>query len=228
MSIFLWDNAPSKIFVGDTPISKVFLWDVQVRPSGWWETVQTFDFQNDWDLWWVWQTQYGTPTYTTWEWWTFGTDPNGQYQSYILPPNSVYNAETLQRFKIWVYKWVSANIVAGFAQTVWIWVSASGFNPSVIWEQGYATNSNPSIANVYNGSDHRIITSSKSWELVVEYIFNDDGSLVLSVDGTEYNLWNYATSFRTAWANQNLWINIWRWRSPNWSVYIRKVEITTA
>ena len=37
MWIFVWGNAPSKIFVGDTQVSKVFVWDTQVRPTGWWQ-----------------------------------------------------------------------------------------------------------------------------------------------------------------------------------------------
>lgn len=35
MSIFLWDTAPSKIYVWSSEVASVWAWDVKVRPTGW-------------------------------------------------------------------------------------------------------------------------------------------------------------------------------------------------
>ena len=185
-----------------------------------------FDFQNDWALSWTWQTVYWTPTFTSGQWWTLWTD-DSDMQSSIMPPNSVYDGRKLLKWKLRIYKWVQTTYSGGRTRTVWAWATASALNPCVMWEQPRWANST-SYANVYDGSDHSTVTSWKTWELVLEYMFNDDGSLVLSVDGTTYNLWQYASLFRTQWDNKNLWINIWRWWvAANGNIYIRKLEITT-
>ena len=205
-------------------IKRIYVGTNQVRPC----TIQTFDFQNEWSLNWTAETVYWTPTLTSWQWWTIGSSSSGSYQSVVMPPSSLYDWWTLKRFRIWVYKWVNAYISGWVsAYTVWCWPSNASCNQFAIWEMTYYTSSNPSIATVYDGTNHNIVTSGKTWELVLDYIFNDDGSLILSVDGTEYNLWNYATMFRSLWTNQDLWFTIWRWNVANGQIYIRKVEITT-
>lgn len=188
----------------------------------------TFDFQNEWSLNWTARTIYWTPTLTSGQWWTIGSASDGYYQSAIMPPSSLYDWCTLKKYKIWVYKWVNAYIDGITSRhTVWCWPSNALCSQLAIWENTYKTSVNPSIATVNDGTAHNTVTSGKTWELVLEYIFNDDGSLILSVDGTEYNLWNYATMFRNLWTNQDLWLTIWRWVTSNGQIYIRKVEITT-
>jgi hypothetical protein len=206
-------------------VNKRFVGTKQVRP---WEKVQTFDFQNNWSLNWTAQSVRWTPSYTSWQWWTIGSSSNDTYQSAIMPPSSVYDGNILKSIKIWIYKWVNAYISGDVsAYTVWCWPSNASCSQFAIWENTYYTYTNPSIATVYDGTAHNIVTSGKTWEFVLEYIFNDDGSLILSVDGTEYNLWNYATMFRSLWTNKNLWLTIWRWNTANGQIYVRKVEITT-
>lgn len=192
----------------------VYLWTEKT------ETVQTFDFQNDWDLGWTGVTIYGTPTYVSWEWWTIWG--NSSYQSNITPPNSVYNWETLVKWKIWFYKtdnWTSL-------RTSWCWFGTAGFtNWATLWTQN---GSGWPEANVYDGSsDHRTQTSYATWEVTLEYTFNDDWHIWLSINWwTEYNLWNFATQFRNRWLANDLWLCIWRWDISS-APYIRKLEITT-
>ena len=197
----------------------------QVRPVE--LPTHTFDFQNDWSLNWTAQSIYWTPTLVTWEWWTIGSSSSDSYQSAIMPPSSVYDGKTLKKFKLYIYKWVNAYISWNKAVTVWCGMCASNLNPSCVWEHSYYTNANQSVANVYNWSDHITVTSTVRGEITLEYILNDDGSLVLKVNSTEYNLWQYASAFRTQWTNQNLWINTGRWNVADGNIYIRKVEIYT-
>ena len=183
--------------------------------------VQTFDFQNDWSLnrtgvmLNVWQ-----PFYTSWEWWTVGNSSSSTYQEEILPPNSVYDWKTLQKVKIWLYKWVG-----WWWHTVWAWVMKVGWTPYVCWTQ----TSDSAQAMLYDGSEHRTNTTDETGEVVIEYVCNDDGTFTLSINWwTPYNLGNYATLFRNARSDWTLWLSIWRWREADWNIYIRKVEITTA
>jgi len=204
-------------------IKKVLIWqgweEKQIYPA---QTVQTFDFQNNGALWWTWITIYGTPTYTSWQWWTIVTSTS--QQSAIMPPSSVYNWQKLVKYKLRMYK----SIASTSSKSAWCGMSASRHSNwlvccnqlvnSVVW------------ANVYNGSSDTFTqTTDIVWEATLEYYLNDDWSLELSINWwTKYNLWNFATLFRTDWQNNNLWICIWAWSlNSAFSFYVRKVEITT-
>lgn len=200
-------------------ISKIYVGTNQVRPIE--APTHTFDFQNDWALNWTAQSIYWTPTLTSWQWWTIGYWSGG-FQSLITPPSSVYGW-TLKSVKLRIYKGVTAN----YGSTVGTGIGGVSLNPSCMWEQAYYGSSPYSVANVHNGSDHFTQTTSVTWELVLEYILNDDGSLVLKVNSTEYNLWQFASLFRTQWTNQDLWIQLWRWNVADGNLYIRKVQIFT-
>ena len=183
------------------------------------KTVQTFDFQNEWSLNWTAQTIYSTPSYTSWEWWTITT--SGSAQSAIMPPSSVYNGEKLVKYKLRMYK----SIASTSSKTAWCGMATSGFSN---WLAICPFNKNGVLwANVYDGTDNFTQTEDVVWEATLEYYLNDDWSLELSINWwTKYNLWNFATLFRTQWSNSNLWIGIGAW-SLNSAFYIRKVEITT-
>ena len=186
-------------------------------------TVQTFDFQNDWSLNWTGITIYWTPNYVSWEWWSIGHS-SSSYQSAIMPPSSVYNGETLKKWKLRVYK---SNATVG-DRGAWWWLSArSHSNWLVCCHQAHIGDGY--WANVYDGSsDHFTEVVEFIWEATLEYNLNDDWTLTLSINWwTEYNLWNFSTQFRNNWSNNNLWICIGRW-TYSWTFYIRKIEITTA
>lgn len=183
---------------------------------------QIFDFQNDWDLGWT-GVQLNTwqPFYTSWEWWTVGNSIT-TYQEEILPPNSVYDWKTLQKVRIWLYKWVG-----WWNNTVWVWLMKAGWTPYVCWTQ--TSSSNLVQVMLYDGSEHRTNTTNETGEVVIEYVCNDDGTFTLNINWwTPYNLGNYATLFRNARSDWILWLSIWRWMVADWNIYIRKVQIETA
>lgn len=181
-----------------------------------------YDFQNDWSLNWTAQSIYWTPTLISGQWWTIGSSSSGTYQSAIMPPSSVYGG-TLKKFVLYIYEGVEVYL----DRTVWAGIGTS--NISIIaWREQVVTQSPRSRAMVYDWAEHYTTTQWARWEIILQYIFNDDGSLVLKVNDAEYNLWQYASIFRTARNNQNLWLSIWRWRVADGNIYIRKVEIITA
>lgn len=185
-------------------------------------SVQTFDFQNDWSLNWTgvrlnnWQ-----PFYTSWEWWTVGSSSNASYQEEITPPSSIYDWKTLKKVKMWIYKWVW-----WWTNTAGAWLMKVWWTPYVCWTQ--QSSSNLVQAMLYDGSEHRTTTTDATWEVVLEWVCNDDGTFTLSINWwTPYNLGNYSTLFRGAWNDGTLWLSIWRWGVANGNIYIRKLQITT-
>lgn len=194
--------------------------ELQLRPK---KTVQTFDFQNDWSLNWTGISIYWTPNYISWEWRSIGTSSVGAFQSPIMPPSSVYNGETLKKWKLRVYK----PDVTTTSSTAWWGMATNNFSDWLVCCH-QLRNQSSYWANVYDGSsDHLTEVSEFTWEATLEYNLNDDWSLTLSINWwTEYNLWNFSTQFRNNWTNNNLWLCIGRWNS--WAFYIRKLEITTA
>lgn len=60
MGIFLWDTAPSKIFIGSSEVASVWAWDTKIRPTN-----RILDFLLVW--WWgAWWLSWG------WLWWGWG------------------------------------------------------------------------------------------------------------------------------------------------------------
>ena len=199
-------------------VKRIMVWDKQVYPG---KKVQTFDFQNNWSLNWTTQTIYWTPSYTSWQWWSIGSSTS-TYQSAIMPPSSIYSG-TLCKVKIWFYKWLAT----GRQSNVGSWLATSNFtNWLTSWCQPSGTSTN-TYAYVYDWSNHYTQTTDITWEVIQEWILNDDWSITLSLNwGTPYNLWNYATLFRNSRSNKSLWLSIGRWDYSS-APYIRKVEITT-
>jgi len=201
-------------------LKRIYVGTTKVRPESP-SIVQTFDFQNNWSLNWTGQTIYWTPTLVTWEWWTIGGSWGNTFQSAIMPPSSVYGG-TLKKFVLYIYKGVASNTDA----TVWAGIGTSNLT-ALAWREQVVTESPRSRAMVYDWAEHYTTTRWAVWEITLQYIFNDDGNLVLKVYDAEYNLWQYASTFRTYWSNGNLWLSIWRWRVADGNIYIRKVEIYT-
>lgn len=214
--IYLGTTPIKGIYVWTTPVKEVYLGITKVRSA---ETVQTFDFQN-WDLWRT-ATSFGywTPSRTPW-WWTIYRS-NDDADGYIVPPASVYNWGTLQKVKIWMYKW---------ARTTWTssrayWVSAGwiGSTTWVRWSEAWANINYDRIYN--NGSPIQTadITGEVIWELNLE-----SATPTLTLNWNVYTLtWLTSAWFQTDWTNQNSKLDICNWRCGSWTVYIRKVEITT-
>lgn len=171
----------------------------------------TFDFQNDGDLWWSWA------TYTSWEWWTGGWI-FGTYLWVIMPPVSVYDWKKLVEYKLYLYK----QDVASSTAAAWGWMSNGVIDKYVVCD--YYSNTVGTLVN--DGWGTLIQTWSVRWDVVLDYIL-DDNALKLSINWwSEYDLWNFASLFRDGWDNEDLWICISRqWYT--WAFYIRKLEITT-
>jgi len=171
--------------------------------------VQTFDFQNEWALGWtnnnIW---YWDCSIVSWQWWQI-TRPQDPYamQWWVLPPSSVYSW-TLKKRKIWAYKNGDAAVgIANSSQTNSI-------------EYGRGTNK-------IRINDTQIWTLSLSGEITMESIIEDNWHITLNLNSNSYDLWAYGSAYQNLWSSQNLWLELWRWSSSA-SIYIRKVEITTA
>lgn len=188
--------------------------------------VYTFDFQNNWSLNWTAQSLYWTPTLTSGQWWTIGSSSSSDYQSFILPPNSVYDWNILKKVKIRMYKWQATYYSGGTIHQVGCWLGNNNLSNMTSWGQPQFNSSTWALVNDW--SNHFTQTSDITGEVTQEWNLNDDWSLTLSLSwGTPYNLWQYANLFRTNRSNSNLWLSIGRWSSANGNIYIRKVEITT-
>ena len=221
MGLFVWDSEPSKIFVGDTPISKVFVWDTQVRPSGWWGPVQTFDFQNDWSLNWTGGSFYWTPSYVTWEWRTLGTSYTDT-QSYITPPSSVYDGSTLQKVKIRIYKWISNMYDGRFLNAVWAWVGRPNSNWGFVWSNPNELGNNDILG--YTGG--YVLTANITWEVLIEADYTW-ATLIVTINWNVYNTTENSSLTKSDWSNNFFGLRLWDWRWGSSNIYIRKVQIFT-
>lgn len=196
-------------------VKRILVGTQQVRPS---ETVQTFDFQNDWNLWWTWFTKRWTPSYVSWQWWTIGTNSNDAYTSWITPPSSIYKG-TLRQVKIWFSK----NNVQTSYQTQGAWIC--NYDLSIYCHYSHPRSEWPAILYYTNWSTYFTSAANIYWEIYISYILNDDNSMVVDINWTTYNIWNYASVFRWLWNNKNLCLDICRWGTD--APYIRKVQIKT-
>lgn len=186
-------------------INWIYVWNQKVRPSGWWETVQTFDFQNDWDLGWTNNNIGWWDCIVTNEWWQITRVWSDAMQAGVLPPSSVYWG-TLTKYKIWAYKsWNAAFWIANSSQNTIIEYGRDGNKLSVI---------GTTIASI-----------NLNWELTMEVTFwvND---ITIDINWNTYTSTWTASAFQTSWSNQNLGLELWKWNRSAW-LYVRKVEITT-
>lgn len=183
------------------------------------ETVQTFDFQNDWALNWTgYNIGYWTPAIETNQWWYIWT--SGSYQWWILPPSSVYQW-TLKKVVMDFYKpWTTTS-------SVWWAVGISNTDESTVIEYWRNYSWNQWWLNVWW---NWIQVADLTWECSMEIIFEDNGDVTVKLSDTSntytYNCWNYASIYQTLWDSNTLWLQIARW-STSTKNYIRSVEITT-
>lgn len=215
MSITVWTSEIKWAYLGGNSLSEIYVGTTKVRPA---ETVQTFDFQNDWDLGWTGVNVYGMPYLTSGEWWGIGNSTSG-FQSPIMPPSSIYDGKTLTKVKIRFYK---PNIHSGY--TSWgAWLCNSSLTTAAFYDiSDYAL----TWVNVYVwGKNHITSTSNVSGEITEEYTFQN-GEIIFTLNGSSYNLWAYASYFQDLWENQALGLTIARWNASK-TGYIRKVEIYT-
>jgi len=192
-----------------------------------WTEGITFDFQNDWDLGWTWFTKWGTSAFASWEWrYISDATTSNNNQTAIVPPQTMFDNRTLTRIKIWLYK---KNAIAT-DKGVWVWpcTDKNLAGALAIWSTGSWNWGNPQ-ANVYDGnSDHKTNTADATWEITQEWLFNDDWTLTLILNWSNtYNLWSYASVFRTSWTNKTFCLNIGSWGVANDWIRVRKVERET-
>lgn len=183
-------------------------------------TVQTFDFQNDWELWWTkvsWS--YWTAWYTAWQWlyWRLNSSSNAANGDFY-PPSSVYNDEILKKIRIWYYL-PSANI--------WVWP---------LWKNSGWTQARWPLYRCWRNQAQTIWF----WEVSSTYqqIWNITGEILLEVNIEENKVFwkvnnvNYSITTNLAkllidgWANKHLHITPLALYDTSMT-YIRKVEFTT-
>lgn len=201
-------------------IKRVLIWqnwvEKQIYPA---QTVQTFDFQNNWALGWTgYNIGYGTPDYVTGQGWNiWASSSQASYQWWITIPNSVFQWE-LKSIKIYRYK--PGATTSGDSSAVWIWNQ---------------NESNNILYSFFWGSNWWIYVSpwwtrtgaiDPTWEITTEFIMESNWNVTVDINGTTYNVGSYASTYKNLWTNKALYLIMWRWDKP--AHYIRKVEITTA
>lgn len=194
----------------ETELKNAYIWEYSE------ETVQTFDFQNDWSLNWTgYGIGYGTPDYVTGQGWKIWTSSSSSYQWWITIPNSVFQWE-LKSIKIYWYKPEATTSSKGSA--VWI----CNQNQTTIceyWRMGTWGTIMYNWTKISNLVD-------PTWEITTEWIMESNWDLTVKINDTSYNVGSYASTFKDLRTNKALYIEMWRWDKP--THYIRKIEITTA
>ena len=186
--------------------------------------VQTFDFQNDWELNWTgYSIGYGTPSYVTWQGWRIWTSSSSSYQWWIIPPSSIYWG-TLKKYKIWFYK------PSTTTSSRWAAIAISDRTEANAIEYWRFSSTGWLIIISISGTPTNISSADLTGECTMEIIFEDNWHITVNLADTSntytYDLWNYASNFQTYRNNSDLWMHMARWSSS--TNYIRKVEITTA
>lgn len=197
-------------------IKEIYLWGKKVRP----ENVYTFDFKNNGSLNWTAQSiGYWTPDFITGQWWRLYRS-NTDSQGNIVPPSSLFDNKTLQKVKIYMYKWIATTYSSGYAHAV-----GAGIENIFVWSFLWANINYDRINN--NGT--YIQTVNTTWEVTLDLSLTWS-SPVLSINGNNYTLTNSSTTvsnIRSLWTNKTLKLVLWNWRWWSGDIYIRKVEFTT-
>ena len=198
-------------------IKKIYVGTNLVRPK----KIQTFDFQNDWALSWVWTSVgYWTPALTSWQWWYIGSS-SGSYQWQITPPSSIFGWN-LKSIKIWFYRPLGTTSNRGFG--VW----TDGTNARV--EYGRFGSTSGRLNVYYSSSDHRSNVQDLTWEIEMDIILESNWHITINLINN-WNTYSYdggacASEFQSERENSWVVLEIARWNYSS-TGYIRKVEITT-
>lgn len=214
MAIKIWTTDIQKCFIWTTPVKSIWSWDTQVRPS---ETVQTFDFQNDWALSWTAGTWgYGTPDYVSWQGWRIYRASQSN-DGYVYPPLSIFDNNILKQVKIWMYKWIGTTTT----KWVWAWICNTAWSKYALWSNVWANYDRITL----NGT--RIQTANVTGEVV--FILDLSGTNVsFSINGTQYSSSIASSNYTNLWGDKTFSLEVANWSWWSWDIYIRKVEITTA
>lgn len=184
--------------------------------------IQTFDFQNDWALSWTWYSiWYWTPSLTSWQWWSIGSNDNTAYQWWLVIPQSVFDWKTLKSIKFYWYKQTISQADKG----VWVWLCSQDQSKLVDYSRTRYASTDWVGCIVRYPWWSKTQAIDPTGEITTEYIMEDNWDLVVNVNWTNYNIGQYASTFQTLWSNKKLYIVQWRWYKP--VSYIRKIVITT-
>ena len=200
-------------------VKKIYIWDKQVRPAVY---VQTFDFQNDWALSWTWYSiWYWTPSLVSWQWWSIGSSDNTSNQWWLVIPQSVFDWKTLKSIKFYWYKPSISQASKGVA----VWLCSQDQSTLVDYSRTRYASTDWVGCIIRYPWWVKTQAIDPTGEITTEYIMEDNWDLVVDVNWTTYNLWQYASIYQTLWSNKTLYIVQWRWSAT--VSYIRKIVITT-
>lgn len=180
-------------------------------------TIQTYDFQNDWLLWWSQKAGSALFGYDSWEWISIQRQAGfSVWWCDIQPSNDVYISDkTISKITIWLYKPTAY-------RCIWIRSWYGGTNPKVFRYQIW-----PSYANQiwFDGTSSYQTVWAFTGEIKLE--MNITSSWVSGIiNWVSYNVADsYANWILTDYANNNLTFNGDIWQSQDWKTYIRKIEI---
>ena len=175
--------------------------------------------QEQW--WWTWHSIWAwTPAYTSWQWWTIGNSNSWNFAGNIIPPQEIYQWN-LKKVKFYFYHPSSTTSSRGTA----ISIGDSGFTEfAEFWRYGKFPSWWCIAAAVWWSWVALINSQEVTWEVTVEFDMEDNWHITVILNGTySYDIWAYASTFTTFWANKWLCVWICRWNDSN--PYLRKIEI---
>lgn len=189
------------------------------------QNIYTFDFQNDWQLWWTFT--WGSHMYYWYEAWQWMYS-RMQYSWYneelrVVPPSDIFDWKKLKRVRIWMYR----------NNRNWMW----------IWDKNWW---GPTWCMIYQRSDsdttlvwlwwkymwltlnsNTNINSTKTWDFLFD-INIWDWVIKWTIWWQSYSIsdWNWVLWLQQNWSYWNFCLHVSNWWVTS-NCYFRKVEITT-
>lgn len=189
------------VYIGTTELKNAYIGYVHTY---------TFDFQNDWALWWTITARSEASKWYTAGQWFYLTSNWYNTEFRIIPPASFFNLWIPSKIRLWWTKPTASNYGLWIGGISWdynfLLHCSSQNNSTAIWCQWDTWN----------------LASSITWEVLFDMNINGN-NVYGTVNSQEYSL-NSSMAFSPLWTDNQFCIFVVSWKQPTW--YIRKMEIT--
>ena len=170
----------------------------------------TFDFQNDWALWWTITARSEASKWYTAGQWFYLTSNWYNTEFRMIPPASFFNLWIPSRIRL---RWTKPT-----ATNYGLWIGG------ISWDYNFllhCSSQNNSTA-IWCQWDTWNLASSITWEVLFDMNINGN-NVYGTVNSQDYSL-NSSMAFSPLWTDNQFCIFVVSWKQPTW--YIRKMEIT--